>query len=179
MKISLTGHLDIERGLGIKQTNNHIYDPYAFNTTYDEILKYLIKFCKNKNITLDDLTLISGMARGADEIFAYIAMDYNLPLIIVVPKSVQYHKNKIVKKTPNIKIQAIQYEMILKYHNLENIIEVNDNLNKGNYGYFLARNQKMVDIADYVISYKKYESGGTNDCIQRAILVNKYYGNVS
>jgi len=131
--------------------------------------------CLTKQVKFSDLELISGMARGVDAVVANIAMNNNLKLIISVPKSVEFHRNKVTD-TPNIKIQA-DYDTILRYDNLE-ICEVNDNLDQGNYGYFLARNQYMVDTSDYVLSYKRYESTGTNDCIDRAILQHKYYGNI-
>ena len=177
MKIAITGHMDIERCFGIKQENNHVYNEVAFNRTYDEIEQYLIWFCKKNHIKFQDLQLISGMARGVDEVFAHIAMNNNLKLILSIPKSVEFHRHKVVKDTPNIKIQAINYNTILTYPNIE-IVEVNDNLNKGGYGYFLARNQSMVDLSDFVLSYKRYESTGTMDCINRAIQQNKYYGNI-
>lgn len=177
MKIAITGHMDIERCHGIKQENNHKYNASAFLRTYNEIEFYLKRFCLDNNITFSELELISGMARGVDEVFAHIAMNNNLKLILSIPKSVEFHQHKVVKDTPNIKIQAIDYNTILTYPNIK-IVEVNDNLNKGGYGYFLARNQSMVDLSDFVLSYKRYESTGTMDCINRAIQQNKYYGNI-
>ncbi len=177
MRIAITGHMDIERCHGITQTNNHKYNAVAFLKTYNEIEYYLKELCMVKRIQFSELTLISGMARGVDEVFAHIAMNNNLKLILSVPKSIEYHHHKVVKDTPNIKIQAIDYNTILKYPNIE-VHEVNDNMNKGGYGYFLARNQSMVDLSDCVLSYKRYESTGTNDCIDRAKLQNKYYGNI-
>lgn len=177
MKIAITGHMDIERCFGIKQVDNHEYNEEAFNKTYDEIEQYLWSICKERNIKFQDLELISGMARGVDEVFARIAMNNNLKLILSIPKSIEYHQHKVVKATPTIKIQALDYNTILSYP-FKEVVEVNDNLNKGGYGYFLARNQSMVDLSDYVISYKRYESTGTNDCIDRAKEQNKYIGNV-
>ena len=177
MKIAITGHLDIERCFNIKENSNHIYNEEAYKKTYKQIEEYLNNICKEKNIHFKDLELISGMARGVDEIFAHIAIINKLKLIICIPKSIEFHKNKIVKETPDIKIQAIDYERILLYENIK-IYEVDNNLNMGGYGYFLARNQVMVDLSDYVISFKRYESTGTNDCIYRAKEQNKYLGNI-
>jgi hypothetical protein len=45
------------------------------------------------------------------------------------------------------------------------------------YGNFF-RNHYMVDIADYVASYLKYESTGTRHCINVAMGQGKYIGNI-
>jgi len=177
MRIAITGHMDIERCHAITQKNNHKYNPIAFLKTYNEIEYYLKQWCIENKVQFSDLELISGMARGVDEVFAKIATNNGLKLIISVPKSIEYHKNKVVKDTPTIKIQAIDYNTILTYDNIE-VHEVTENFNKGGYGYFIARNQSMVDLSDYVLSYKRYDSTGTNDCIDRAKLQNKYYGNI-
>lgn len=174
MKIAITGHIDIERCFNIREESNYYYNKEVYDTVYKEILRYLHDFAIKNKIPFSNLTLISGMARGVDEIFAQIAINHNLNLIISVPKSIEFHKNKIVD---NLKIQALNYDNILQYSKLT-IYKVDNNLNQGNYGYFLARNQKMVDLADYVISYQKYDSTGTQDCIDRAIKENKYIGNI-
>ena len=177
MKIAITGHLDIERCFNIKQVDNSIYDLVSYNSVFQEIELYLMSFATQKNIDFTSLELVSGMARGVDEIFALIAIKHNLKLTISIPKSIHYHRNKKIKSAPNLKIQALNYDDILSYNKLT-IIEVNDNLNKGNYGYFLARNKDMVERSDYVLSYKCYDSTGTNDCIDRARKASKYIGNV-
>ena len=173
MKIALTGHTNIEKFYNKKYIGEK-YDEYSYNEAYKEILFKLRKSCKIKNIDFNSLILISGMARGADEIFADIAMNNNLKLILSVPHSTKWHKERIYKKDLNVKIAAIKYDEILKYKNIIDIIEVFDENAENNYSHFTKRNQNMVDISDFVISYKKYESIGTNDCIQRAKEVNKY-----
>ena len=173
MKIALTGHTNIERHYNKAYVGSD-YDTEAYEKAYDEILNKLKRVCAEKDIKFNELILISGMARGADEIFAHIAMDNNLKLILSIPHSVNWHKERVYKKDLNIKIQAIDYEKILAYENILEIVEVIDNNAKNNYDHFMKRNQNMVDLADYVISYKKYESIGTNDCIHRAKEVNKY-----
>ena len=177
MKIAITGHMNIEKCFGITQNNNHIYDESVFIRVSNTIEEYLRELCLVKRIKFNDLELISGMARGVDEIFAKIAMDNNLKLVICVPKSVDFHHFKVDYNNPTIKIQAIEYDNILEYDRLE-IIEVDDNFDQGNYWYFLARNQSMVDISDFVISFSCYDSEGTQDCIQRAKKQNKYLENV-
>jgi len=177
MVVTITGHLNIERCFGINQLDNSVYDKESYNNVFNDIENYLINFVKEHGIKLKDLELVSGMARGVDEIFALIAIKHNLKLIISIPKSINYHRNKIIKETPNLKIAALKYKEILEYKKLT-IIEVNDNLNKGGYGYFLARNADMVNRSDYVFSYKCYDSTGTNDCIERAKSNNKYKGNI-
>ena len=41
-----------------------------------------------------------------------------------------------------------------------------------------ARNVDMVEIANAVVSYKKYDSAGTDHCIKEAKKRNKYLGNI-
>lgn len=171
MNIGITGHTNIEKCHNLNDTNTFVYDLNAFNKTYNEIEKALLNFIKDKK----DITLVSGMARGVDEIFALIAIKHNFKLILCIPNSMNWYKNKIVN---NLKIQALNFDEILKYNNIITIIESKENYNQGNYGYFLSRNQDIVDQSDVILSYKKYESKGTNDCIERAIKSNKYLFNI-
>lgn len=171
MNIGITGHTNIEKCHNINDENTFVYDLNAFYYTYNEIEKGLFKFLKNKK----NVTLVSGMARGVDEIFALIAIKHGFKLILCIPNSIEWYKDKIVN---GLKIQALNFDEILKYKNIINIIETKENYNKGNYGYFLSRNQEIVNQSDFVLSYKKYESNGTNDCIERAIKSNKYLFNI-
>lgn len=174
MIIGITGHANIEKvfQLPIERQGN-IYNKTAFDAVYIDIYNFLQNFVKTQGITLQDLTLVSGMSRGVDEVFAFIAIHNNLPLILSIPGSIQWHKNRPPSR--GIRAQAIWYDEILSYSNIQKIYEVK----KKNFQFVnFARNQHMVNVSDKIISYKRYESAGTNDCIQRAVKQNKYAGNV-
>jgi predicted Rossmann fold nucleotide-binding protein DprA/Smf involved in DNA uptake len=53
-----------------------------------------LTFCELHEITLKDLTLVSGIARGVDEVFAFVAMNNDLKLILSIPASVRWHKHR-------------------------------------------------------------------------------------
>lgn len=172
MIIAFTGHTDIEKACGypIKE-DGKIYDKQSFDIVYSNIYSGLIEFCENQKINFNDLTLVSGMARGVDEVVAFIAMNHSLKLIACIPASIAWHKNRPPSR--GIRSQAIWYDHILGYNRLE-VIEVP----KGNFPFVnFARNFKMVEIADKVVSYKRYDSTGTDHCIKEAKKQNKYLGN--
>lgn len=173
MKIGITGHCNIEKCHKENDENSFIYNEIAFQKTFYEIEKEILTYIKEKQIK--DITFVSGMARGVDEIFALIAIKYNFNLILCIPKEITWYKHKIIN---GLKIQAINFDKIISYKNIEKIIESNENYSKGNYGYFLKRNQDIVNESDIIFSYKKYESEGTNDCIKRAEMQNKYVKNI-
>ena len=180
MKIAITGHTNIEKatGLGLKEKNGKKYNKKAFDLTYKQIEDNLKLFCKKNNIKFKELTLISGMARGIDEVFAILAIRNNLKLILSIPGSIQWHKNRSLSR--DMRAQAIYYEKILNYKNIESINEIKKDYNNGNF-YFvnMARNQHMVDIADGVFCYKSYDSRGTDDCINRAKKKGNFLGNLN
>ncbi len=171
--ISITGHADIERCIFKKpKQEGQIYDKEAYDEVYKNIEKVINKLFPDK-----DITLISGMARGADEIFAKFAINNNLPLILSIPGSVKWHKDRGLSR--GIRAQAIDYEDILKYKNIVKIYEVNKNYNGKMYDYVnFARNQQMVDISDKVLSYRIYQSSGTDNGIKVATEAKKYIGNI-
>jgi len=150
------------------QPNGKKYNKEAFIKTY-KMIEEALKGYKQ-------ITIISGMARGADEVFAFYAIKNNLPLILSIPNSVHWHKNRDLSR--NMRAQAIYYDKILNYNKLT-IYEIKKDYN-GNIFHFanFARNQHMVDIADMVFSFKSYNSSGTDDCIKRAKEQNKYIGNI-
>jgi predicted Rossmann fold nucleotide-binding protein DprA/Smf involved in DNA uptake len=170
MKIALTGHTNIEKALGYNliETNGREYNQDAFKELYNYIDNAIKKY--------DKPTLISGMARGADEVFAIYAIKNNLPLILSIPNSVNWHKNRGLSRS--MRAQAIFYDYILSYDKLE-IFEIKKVYNNNEY-YFanFARNQHMVDISDGIFCFKSYNSSGTDDCIKRAKEQNKFLGNI-
>jgi hypothetical protein len=179
MKLAITGHTNIEKavGLELKYPNGSNYDKNAFEQVYTEIETGLKSFCKEKNIDFQTLTLISGMARGVDEVFAIVAIRNNLELILSIPGSIHWHKNRGLSR--DMRAQAVYYDKILKYEKLTEKYEISKNYN-GETFYLvnLARNQHMVDIADGVFCFKAYDSTGTDDCIKRAKKKGNFLGNL-
>lgn len=180
-KIALTGHTNIEKCYNEKLINNgEEYNIIAYNKAYLEIEEYLFNIIKEKGLNKDEVTIISGMARGADEIIADIAYNNNMKLILSIPNSVYWHKNRVLREMKNISIraQAINYDKFLKYDKVQ-IFEIKKHYGDGHLYANFARNQHMVDICDILISFKKYDSVGTDHCIKAGKKVNKYYGNIS
>lgn len=169
MKVAITGHVNIEKANGKNLIDFRKYDEEVFNKVYNEIEMFMNNFYKDL-IKKEDLVLISGMARGADEIFALYAMKNNLKLFLAIPYRISWHKTR--------KESAINYDEILEYaKNSEGFEEIKKGYKNTKNSYF-ARNQYMVDIADTIISYLKYNSTGTLDTINRAKKANKYFGNI-
>ena len=182
MKIALTGHTNIEKCYGYKIINGgEKYNNDCFELAYNEIYDSLRLLCKLNNLKFEELTLISGMARGADEVFAEIAYRNNLKLILSIPHSVNWHKNRSNRRTidkEEIRAQAIEYDKYLNYDKSE-IFEIKKNYNNEQFMFAnFARNKHMVDVCDYLISFKRYDSTGTDHCIKEGNKQNKYFGNV-
>ena len=168
--IALTGHTNIEKALDLKLIDDtgQKYNQAAFSEVF--------KMMSEKLSIYDKPVLVSGMARGADEVFAFYAIKHNLELILSIPNSITWHKNRGLSR--GLRAQAIFYDYILEYNKLT-IYEIKKDYNNNIYQFAnFARNQHMVDISDGVFSFKSYESTGTNDCIKRAEEQNKYLGNI-
>lgn len=186
MIFAITGHANIEKALGFESVHpeGQQYNMDCYYLVYREIVDNLYGYCKDNNINFHDITLVSGMARGVDEIFALIAIQYNLRLILSIPASVRWHKDRSLSR--GLRAQAIWYDYILKYPGIVKIIEVGkdydrDNPGTGEYPLVnLARNQNMVDISTGVFCYRvsDYDSTGTDDCIKRAKQQNKFLCNL-
>lgn len=180
IKIALTGHTNIEKAYSCQLIDNgEIYNQEAYDKAYIEISELLFNLIDNKKIDISNVVLISGMARGADEIFAQIALDNNIRLELSIPHSIQWHKNRASRGFGNktIRAQAIEYDKFLDKAN--QITEIKKTYGDGNHKFAnFARNQHMVDSANFVISFKKYDSSGTDHCIGEAKKQGKYYGNV-
>lgn len=180
-KIALTGHTNIEKCFDEKLIDNgNEYNIIAYNKAYLEIERYLFNIIEEKGLDKKDVAIISGMARGADEIIADIAYNHGMKLILSIPNSINWHKNRELRnlKDVSIRAQAINYDKFLKYENVE-IYQIKKDYGDGKHIYAnFARNQHMVDICDILISFKKYDSTGTDHCIKAGKRQNKYYGNV-
>jgi hypothetical protein len=178
MFIGMTGHTNIEKVKGKKIAGiGDTYDIESYESILIEIEKVLHNIATDYGIDFNNLTLVSGMARGIDEIFAEIAVRNNLDLVLSIPNSIYWHKNRDLSR--GVRAQAIQYDRYLKYANTVSIIEVKKNYNGKEYQFAnFARNQNIIDESNLVISYKAYDSTGTDDAIKAAKASGKYFGNV-
>lgn len=176
--VAVTGHLDIEAAFHRSPPpGGQAYDPAVRLRVGEELACHLeTVLCPRLRTAPGDLTIVSGMARGVDEIAAFYAMDHGLPLVCVVPNSVRWHQSRPGVK--GVRAQAIEYQRILAYEHTR-VVAVKKDYPGGPYPYAnFARNQAMVDLADQVISWKRRESAGTEDCISRARDAGRYFGNV-
>lgn len=119
--------------------------------------------------------IIVGMARGVDEIAGIVAMDMGLEIICCVPHSIAWHKNRVASNRG--RVQALLYDRFLNY-NKAFWYEIRKTYSSGWPFANFARNAFMVDLADKVISFKCYDSTGTDHCIKLAKKANKYAGNI-
>ena len=187
--LGITGHANIEECNGFELLKDgSIYNPEAYKKVFSEIKRVIKKTIAEEKIELSQLRLISGMARGVDEIFALFAMKYNLPLILSIPNSLNWHQFRSKRKGTVIPAQALEYQKIINYvykrqredclHS--KICEIKKEYNGKTYYYAnFARNQHIIDTSTKVFSYLKYQSAGTLDGIKCAKKSNKYLGNVS
>lgn len=186
--LGITGHANIEKANKKDLPNNgESYDKEVYETVFKEIHKMVTKIKEEEKIETKDLVFVSGMARGADEIFALYAMSKGIPIIASIPHSLSWHRNRSAR-AGNVRAQAIKYDDIINY--IENkiksgcefskIVEVPKNYNGKAYKYAnFARNQNIIDESNGIMSYYKYSSSGTTDAIKKAKKENKYIGNVS
>lgn len=173
--IAFTGHTNIEKCCGLPvPENGNVYDKSAYDRVYNDLSMFMEKLSKLKNIPLNNFKIVSGMARGFDEVVAMYAINMNLDLILSIPHSIKWHKDRSPSRNGELRAQAIWYDYILAYPKLT-IREVP----KGNEFFVnFARNIDMIDISKVVVSYKKYDSSGTDHCIKEAKKRNKYLGNI-
>ena len=173
------------------------------NKLYTQIKKAIIKFIESNNVingvTFETMLIpdggldkwnevsgpaklnkkvrvIIGMARGVDEIAGIVAMDMGLDIVCCVPHSIMWHANRV--PTNKGIVQALFYDRFLKYDKAF-WFEIKKNYSSGWPFANFARNAFMVDLADKVLSFKCYDSSGTDHCIKLAKKVNKYAGNIS
>lgn len=187
--LGITGHANIEKSNNQELLENgNIYNKETYKIVFNEINRMVKRISEEKKISNNDLIFVSGMARGADEIFALYAIEKNIPLIASIPYSLKWHRNRDSRGDSKIRAQAIYYDKIIDYINSKieqgckysKIVEVPKLYNGVQYKYAnFARNQNIIDESDGIISYYKYKSVGTTDAIKKAKLENKYLGNVS
>lgn len=120
--------------------------------------------------------VIVGMARGLDEIAGLVAMDMGLSLVCCVPHTIEWHKNREI--TNKGRVQALFYE---RFQNYPNTLwyQIKKTYSSGWPFANFARNAAMVDLANKVLSFKCYDSAGTDHCIKLAKKAGKYAGNIS
>lgn len=200
--LAFTGHTNIEKCYGEKQ----LPDGFSYNCSevngigedaanklYRQIKKAIEKFIWQN--TQNDQQFVSlsepmkpvpgprkkpriivGMARGLDEIAGIVAMDMDLEIVCCVPHTIQWHSTR--QPTNKGYVQARYYNRFLNYPKAF-WIEVKKTYSSGWPFANFARNALMVDIANKVISFKCYDSAGTDHCIKLAKKANKYAGNIS
>lgn len=179
MKIAITGHTNIEKAcdLELVSPNGTKYNREALEILISNIDIFVANLLQQHELSKKQLTLISGMARGVDEAFAIFAIRNQIPLILSIPGSLDWHSKRGLSR--GMRAKAIYYPQIVSAPNIIGIYEISKSYGQGGHQFVnMARNQHMVDIADGVISYKSYDSSGTDDCIERAVLAGKYLGNV-
>lgn len=132
-------------------------------------IRYLFLKQKIKKILIDKQATegITGMAMGADMIFALAIIDlkdegYNIKLRCAIP-CLKHTSKWFDKKTLNM------YNYILSRAD-EKII-----VSERNYDNFVMqqRNEYMVDNSDKIIAVYNGSSGGTKNCIDYALSKNK------
>lgn len=132
-------------------------------------IRYLFLKQKIKKILIDKQATegITGMAMGADMIFALAVIDlkdegYNIKLRCAIP-CLKHTSKWFDKKTLNM------YNYILSRAD-EKII-----VSERNYDNFVMqqRNEYMVDNSDKIIAVYNGSSGGTKNCIDYALSKNK------
>lgn len=182
--LAITGHADIESAFADNKEEIG-YNSETFNkveTYIDEMINAIIKY---KNVSLQNIVFISGMARGVDEIFAIYAVKHKLSLQLFVPNSVNWHQFRDLRAN-GTRAQAYDYQYIVDYVKEKNtlgdynsqIFEIRKEYNGELYKFAnFARNQAMVDNCDNLISVLVNSSSGTEDCIKRGKDTNKYLGN--
>ena len=179
--LAITGHANIEKALDMKELDGKEYNIECFNKVKKEIENYINIYMEDKKIKdIKDIVFISGMARGADEIFALIAKENNCDLILAVPNSLNWHMNRNIRANGGY-AQALNYQEILDYVNNNknsNFFEIRKNYNGQIYKYAnFARNDFMVLNADNIISYQRNRSPGTEHAIASSKKHGNYYGN--
>lgn len=170
--LAFTGHNNIEKCYGIEQ-NHEIYNKEAYNNCYADIKNYIDSYIKK--YLNEKIIIITGMARGVDEVAGLVAMDFGLDVICSVPHSIDWHKNR--ENTSKGRVQAIYYDKFLDY-NKATWVEIKKSYSGGHKFANFARNCFMVDIATDVVSFKQYDSTGTDHCIKYAKSEGKYIGNI-
>ena len=183
--LAFTGHTNIEKCYDELQTPfgcsyncvmiNGIGEDSA-NKAYRQIKKAIEKFIESNPSGIRKVRIIVGMARGVDEIAGLVAMDMELDIVCCVPHSISWHQNR--QPTNKGRVQALFYEKFLNYPKAF-WFEIKKTYSSGWPFANFARNAFMVDLADKVLSFKCYDSAGTDHCIKYAKSQNKYAGNIS
>lgn len=151
MKIAVTGHRPPKAGLD--WDGEGPVSSYVYSSLRDKV----------RDIEEENITLISGMALGVDQIFANLAIHLDLPLIAAIP--CRNHSCKWPQKSRE------KYEEILRYNKCEEVL-----LSDVDYAPWVMqkRNEWMVDNCDLLIAvHIPDEPGGTMNCIKYAEKVGK------
>lgn len=123
----------------------------------------------------DDLRGMTGMAEGADALFAARLIAKNVKFTAAVPNkgygSYYWGRNSVTGKARFKKFMEYLEAADQVVYVMEDAHNTNDLYLKGVHSNFI-RNQYMVDNADYFLVYNP-ESRGTSDCLKRIKASNK------
>lgn len=170
--LAFTGHTNIEKCYGMDQIPE-VYNEEVYNSCYRDIKNYIDSYIKK--YPNEKIIIITGMARGVDEVAGLVAINLDLDIICSVPHSIVWHKNR--ENTSKGRVQAISYDKFLEYQKAS-WVEIKKSYSGGHQFANFARNCFMVDIATDVVSFKQYDSSGTDHCIKYAKAEGKYSGNI-
>ena len=147
MTVALTGH---------RPDKLYGYDLYG-DERYQKLANQILKVLRDSNATC----CISGMALGADTLFALIALKNGFNLECAIP--CRNHSSKWLKSSRDM------YDDIISKANKVTLVT------DAPYNPYLmqVRNQYMVDNCDLLIAIWDGTSGGTGNCVKYAKSVNK------
>lgn len=152
MKIAITGHRPHKLGNDYDLTSDLVRR--IKSCIVGSLISCSPSITKEEDkVTIEGLTLITGMALGIDTLFALIAIEFNIPFVAAIPFIGQ--ENVWPKKSKDI-----YYELLHK-------ARYSKIVSKGGYsaGKMQVRNEWMVDECDILIGVFDGSTGGTANCI--------------
>lgn len=154
MKIAITGHRPNKLG------NDYDLTSPLIKEIKNDILESLGVIQAYYQLKIEDITLITGMALGIDQLFAKIAVENNISFIAAVPCLGQ--ENKWPHKS-----QLIYKQLINK---AKEIITISEYYTPS---CMQRRNEWMVDNCDILIAVWDGTNGGTANCVKYAKSIHK------
>ncbi len=148
MKVMVTGHRP--PAIGGYRTPNPTEQWIRNN------LRLLLRGMKERN---PDLEAITGMALGADQIFAEVCIELEIPFIAAVPLEGQESKWPSESRA--------RYDQTISKAKKVVVVDKIRSYHSDRFGGKLAlRNKSMVDHSDKAIAVWDGSDGGTANCVQ-------------
>lgn len=126
----------------------------------------------NKRATEHDLTVISGMAEGWDELVARRCLALDIPFIAAVPHpgygAYYWSADRSLSGTDRVPEFLELLARASEVHYICGGVRDQSGLHSN-----FARNQWMVDRAHELVAHKEGASRGTTDCLSRASKAEK------